>query len=95
MTTQGTTTDRGYGWPHQQERARWQQHMDLHGPTRCQSTACKRPEQLVDPADWHLGHTPDRTAYTGPEHPGCNTSEGASRGNRQRAVGRGRPSREW
>lgn len=36
----------------------------------------------------NLGHTPDRTAYTGLEHEHCNKSEGATRGNRQRGMQR-------
>jgi len=32
----------------------------------------------------HLAHTPDRTGYEGLQHAHCNTSEGASRGNRMR-----------
>lgn len=36
----------------------------------------------------HLGHTPDRTAWTGLEHAHCNLSEAATRGNQMRGQRR-------
>jgi hypothetical protein len=33
----------------------------------------------------HLGHSDDRTTWTGLEHQSCNTSDGATRGNKKRA----------
>jgi hypothetical protein len=85
------TTARGYGRPHQAEQKRrlaawwpgdpcarcgqpmWQRWMIVKG---------RRVSAI------HLGHTPDRTAYTGLEHAHCNLSEGATRGNRMRGQRR-------
>jgi hypothetical protein len=35
------------------------------------------------PSEIHLGHTDDRTGYTGLEHKTCNTIDGAQRGNQR------------
>ena len=52
----------------------------------------------------HLGHTDDKQAYRGLEHAHCNTSDGATRGNRMRVTAHCeramdvimvRPSRVW
>lgn len=78
---QGTTTQRGYGRAHQLERerrlTRW------HPGDPC--ARCGQP--MWGPADRiHLGHTEDRTGYTGLEHSDCNTREGARRGNQNRGF---------
>lgn len=84
-----TTTERGYGWSHQQQRAYWQQRLDAGERITCRSQHCRCGGRPVDPTNWQLGHTDDRTAWTGPENPRCNlaTNRGQS--------DRGRPSREW
>jgi hypothetical protein len=38
----------------------------------CRFVRCKHPGHHVDPADWDLGHLPDRSGWTGPEVPACN-----------------------
>lgn len=86
------TTQRGYGVKHQRLRRIWQQRIDREGAT------CARCGQPIDKGTtaWDLGHTADRTDYTGPEHTRCNRSEGARRGNAQRkAIGTTAPQRAW
>ncbi len=49
------------------------------------------PAQFID-----LGHTADRSGYTGLEHRSCNRGEGARRGNAMRgAVRQWQASRQW
>lgn len=94
----GTTPQRGYGHTHQQERERWRPVVDA-GQAICARPTCQRP--ITPGTPWDLGHTDDRTAWTGPEHQHCNRSAGATRGNRLRTqAGLGRPttpthSRDW
>lgn len=71
----GTRQERGYDAAHDRERAEWQAHMDRGAVVMCSNPDCKTPTQPIDPRNWHLGHTPDRTTWRGPEHPGCNLSE--------------------
>jgi hypothetical protein len=92
----GTTTQRGYGHPHQRLRARWKPTVDA-GQAFCHAVICLKPTRHIQPGTpWHLGHTPDRTAWTGPEHEQCNESEAARRGNKMRGGPRTwRTSRQW
>lgn len=84
MPRAGTTTERDYGHEHQQERERWRPVVEA-GEAHCHAIRCLETSRWIHPDDpWHLGHNADRTAWTGPEHPGCNTSDGAIRGNRRR-----------
>jgi hypothetical protein len=87
----GSTAQRGYGGDHQRLRAQWKPTVDA-GQAYCHAVICLKPARHITPGTpWHLGHTPDRTAWTGPEHEQCNESEAARRGNRQR----GRQARTW
>jgi hypothetical protein len=80
------TAARGYGGEHQALRAWWKPHVDS-GTVQCHAAVCLMPDRWITPgARWHLGHLPDRSGWTGPEHAKCNLSGGASRGNRQRDV---------
>jgi hypothetical protein len=68
MSSNGLTTARGYGWAHQQLRARL---LAVYSPAdpcwRCQRPLGPDPE-LLD-----LGHVDgDRTRYRGLEHRWCN-----------------------
>lgn len=61
----------------------------LSGQALC--VRCGKPIRMVRsksgrlvPEPWDLGHTDDRTAWSGPEHAGCNRSAGARKGNAQR-----------
>ena len=80
-----STTARGYGWPHQRLKARLLATWRPGQPC----VRCGRP--MWDPATIDLGHTADRSAYTGLEHAACNRADGARRGNRQRSRRRQPP----
>jgi hypothetical protein len=70
-----------YGWQHQRERAKWAPIVAAGG-VACHAAVCLMPSRRIHPdSKWDLGHTPDGTAWTGPEHARCNRSEGALRGN--------------
>jgi hypothetical protein len=88
----GSTTRRGYGSPHQKRQnadiARWQPG-DVC--TRCGQPMWhrwmrSRNGKIISAI--HLAHTPDRSGYEGLQHAQCNTSEGATRGNRMRGQRR-------
>jgi hypothetical protein len=86
-----STTARGYGSLHQRERERWRPKVEA-GLVDC--ARCKRP-LLGQP--WDLGHTDDRTGYTGPECATCNRSAGGFNGalvTNGKRVGL-RHSRDW
>ena len=75
-----TTTERGYGWQHQQLRVAL---LATYSPTdpcwRCSYPLGPIPE-LLD-----LGHVDgDKTRYRGLEHRWCSRSAGARRGNELR-----------
>lgn len=92
-----STAQRGYGTDHQRLRAQWQPVVDA-GQAHCHAVVCLLPTRWIAPGShWDLGHTPDRTAYTGPEHRTCNRSEGARRGNARRRRTRMplKTSRQW
>lgn len=82
----GSAAQRGYGKAHQRERERWRpkvERLSVH----CHAKVCLEPARLIlTGQDWDLGHTEDRTAWTGPEHATCNRSAGAKVGNRRRAT---------
>jgi hypothetical protein len=93
MPSPGTTGDRGYGLTHKQVRASWAPKVDA-GIVDC--ARCGEPIEPGRP--WDLGHTDDRTAYTGPEHRSCNRRAGGTNGAMVTNAMRGtavRTSREW
>lgn len=84
---------RGYTAAHDRERARWAPKVDAG------LVDCARCAQLIEPGrPWDLGHTDDRTGWSGPEHAACNRKAGGRNGarvtNAMRRVGV-RTSREW
>jgi hypothetical protein len=90
-----TTTARGYGYQHQQLRNKWQTIVD-QGHAYCHATICLQPSRHIPPGTpWDLGHTTDRTAWTGPEHPLCNRSEGGRRARQQHKPTAWQPQRRW
>lgn len=75
MPRPGSTTERGYGWQHQQLRDEWKPKVDAG------TVACARCRQRIAPGSpWQLGHTDDRSGYQGPEHRYCNESAGGRKG---------------
>jgi hypothetical protein len=72
----GTRQQRGYTSEHDRLRARWKPRVDA-GQVDCHNPVCLMPIRRILPGEpWQLGHTPDRTAWRGPEHRLCNESEG-------------------
>ena len=79
MPKPGGTADRGYGKQHKAVREQWRPAVE-RGEVECHAIVCLEPSRWIQPGTtWHLGHTPDRSAWTGPEHERCNTTEGATR----------------
>ena len=71
----GTRQERGYDRDHDQLRAAWAERINAGEIVHCHNPACRTPDQPVRPGCWHLGHTPDRSSWRGPEHDSCNLSE--------------------
>ena len=72
----GTRQARGYGPEHDRLRRRWKPKVD-RGEVDCHAKVCVMPIRLILPGErWDLGHTDDRTAWTGPEHARCNRVAG-------------------
>ena len=87
----GTTAQRGYGHEHQAERKR---RLAIWRPGDI-CVRCGKP-MFGPPSMIDLGHTADRTGYTGLEHRHCNRGEGARRGNQMRGRIRTWPAaRRW
>jgi hypothetical protein len=86
-----TREARGYGAAHRTLRANVARLVES-GQADC--ARCRQPIWPGEP--WDLGHTDDRTGYTGPEHRRCNRLAGAKKGaavtNQTRRRGW---SREW
>jgi hypothetical protein len=80
MPRPGNTTDRGYGWDHQQLREQWRPEVEA-GRVDCAAVVCLMPSRRIRPGqEWQLGHTDDRSGYHGPEHRRCNESAGGRKG---------------
>lgn len=89
MPRVGNTGQRGYGLAHKRERARWTPKVDAG------LVDCARCRRAIQPGSaWDLGHTDDRSTWTGPEHASCNRRSGALVTNALRATGV-RTSRKW
>lgn len=89
----GSAAQRGYTYTHFKLRKAWAPQVAA-GMVQCHAVTCLMPTRWIAPgSDWDLGHTPDRSQWTGPEHRKCSRSDGAVRGNRMRQ--RAARSREW
>jgi hypothetical protein len=82
-----TTSQRGYGAQHVAQRKAWVPRVQA-GTVLCHAKVCLMPNRTIVPGTpWDLGHTEDRTAWTGPEHRRCNRADGGRRrGRRSRKV---------
>jgi hypothetical protein len=80
---QEKTTTRGYGWSHQQKRARWAKRV-AKGEAIC--ARCRRP--IVPWESWDLGHRDGsgKREYSGPEHSRCNRATATHKAKRKRPV---------
>jgi len=73
----GSREARGYDHKHRELRKQW-------APKVAQGNIpCAKCKQVITTYQrWHLGHTDDRTAWTGPEHEHCNLSDAGRRSHR-------------
>lgn len=76
----GTPAERGYGADHRALR-REAAPLVASGTARC--ARCGLP--IAPGQAWDLGHTDDRTGWSGPEHAGCNRAAAMRIGNARRA----------
>lgn len=83
MPSPGSTTSRGYGHRHQQERRRWEAIVKA-GKATC--TRCGHP--IPPDAPWDLDHSDDRTRYLGVACRSCNRRAGVAKANRNRRIKR-------
>ena len=80
-----------YGPAHKRERKRWINILAREGVVPC--ARCHQPIHHGD--TWDLGHTDDRTAWTGPECVSCNRSAGGTNGARITNMKRAMKIRDW
>jgi hypothetical protein len=90
MAGMGSTTQRGYGTTHQAIRRAWEPKVAA-GIVKC--VRCDKPIKPDD--DWDLGHTDDRSRWTGPEHRRCNRRAGGRNGAKVTNSKRSMVVREW
>ena len=71
-----STSARGYGAAHQRERKRWEPIVAAGG-VMCARQGPKCIGKPIQPDQpWDLGHSDDRTEWTGPECVPCNRGAG-------------------
>jgi hypothetical protein len=86
----GSTSSRGYDRRHQLLRRM------LEPQVRTGRVACARCGLLIRRGQaWDLGHTDDRTSYSGPEHATCNRQAGAAEKARRHADPTPKPRTRW
>jgi hypothetical protein len=69
-----------YGREHRALRRQWSPKVEAGG-VLCHAVYCVNPggREIRPGTAWHLGHTRDRTSWTGPEHALCNSADGGRR----------------
>jgi hypothetical protein len=73
----GSREQRGYDHAHRELRKQWAPKVARGG------ILCGKCGNTIQPGTtWHLGHTDDRTTWTGPEHAHCNLSDAGRRSHR-------------
>lgn len=73
----GSREARGYDHAHRELRKQWAPKVATG------SVICGKCNNTIQAgAIWHLGHSDDRTAWTGPEHARCNLSDAGKRSHR-------------
>ena len=90
----GSTTQRGYGWTHQQTRRHALEDLRRHDGQPC--PRCSKPMWHTHAKQLDLDHTEDRTGYRGLAHATCNRRAGQAKAMRLRAANKPeRRSRDW
>lgn len=97
-----STNERGYDSRHQAERAKWQRRLNEGAAIQCvcDRESCTKHEGqcstvITSSSTWDLGHTDDRSGWTGPECVPCNRSAGGRNGNRVARENAATTIREW
>jgi hypothetical protein len=91
MRARPSTTARGYGHRHQQERKRWTRLVES-GHVLC--ARCRQP--ILPGTPWDLGHIDgSKSKYAGPEHSKCNRQTEWHGVKRRRRILLRRVSRDW
>lgn len=70
----GSREARGYDHAHREQRKQWAPKVAT-GTVHC----AKCGDTIQPGTTWHLGHTDDRSTWTGPEHARCNLSDAGRR----------------
>jgi hypothetical protein len=74
-----------YDWAHRQLREHWRSVVEA-GEAVCHAPICKDKSRRIEPGSpWCLGHTADRTGWTGPEHRHCSNQSGLRLADARRA----------
>lgn len=88
---QASSARRGYNASHKSLRRKWEQRL-----AQGEEVFCARCGKPIDPkGDWDLGHTEDRTAWTGPECVPCNRGAGGRNGADKVNAARRMTFRDW
>lgn len=102
MAVTRSTNERGYHSRHQIERRSWQRRLDRGETFRCccdRDDCTKHDGQcstiITASTPWDLGHTDDRTSWTGPECVPCNRGAGGRNGNRVARANAATIVRDW